>query len=118
MVRHRVGLTGSGFDGQMQGSQRQTYSHSSGKQQQAACFLCTALSRLNLTPSCSRLCPIINILAANMGDDELPNVVYFDCLAVFVVVVSGYISREKARVLLHPGVGDTARRGEDCREHE
>ena len=48
-----------------------------------------------------------------MGDDELPNVVYFDCLAVFVVVVSGYISREKARVLLHPGVGDTARRGED-----
>ena len=110
--------TSSEFDGQMQSSKRQSCCHSSGKQQQAACFLCTALSRLNLTPSCSRLCPIINILAANMGDDELPNVVYFDCLAVFVVVVSGYISREKARVLLHPGVGDTARRGEDRRDHE
>ena len=53
-----------------------------------------------------------------MGDDELPNVVYFDCLAVFVVVVSGYISREKARVLLNPGAGDTDRRDEDRRGYE
>ena len=53
-----------------------------------------------------------------MDDDEIPNVAVLDCLAVFVVVVLGYISREKARVLLHPGVGDTARRGEDRRDHE
>ena len=53
-----------------------------------------------------------------MDDDEIRNVVVLDCLAVFVVVVLSNIGRDQARVLLHPGVGDTARRGEDRRDHE
>ena len=85
-------------------------------QQQAASFLCTPLCRVNLNPTCSHLGPNINILVVNMDDDEIPNVVVLDCLAVFVVVVLGNIGRDQARVLLHPGVVNKNRRGEHRRD--
>ena len=99
-------LTGSGLDGQMQGSQRQTYSHSSCKQQQSACFLGTALSRLNLTSSCRRLDPSLDTLAANMGDDEIASVGVLNCLAVFVVVVSGASTSEVLAAVCGDGILD------------